>query len=540
MTIMLGHASNTARLAPANSENEASWPPSLPRVALTPGPYHIYVRDEAAERCTSEPATSHLTPHANLDAFKVTWDGEDDRLSPRNIPARRKWLMVTIVCTATLCVTCASSIYTTTYTQISNELATTRLTEAAGLSTFVLGIALGPLLTGPLSEHYGRRPIYLIAWSFFIIWTIPSAVARNIETLIVARFFNGFSGSTFLSVVGGTVGDIFPQNEIQKPMVFVSLAPFVGPSIGPLLGGFINFSLHWRWTYYFTIIWALIIFLLIVFYVPETFHPVLLRAKAQKMRYRTGDNRYWAAMEKNQSVATPTAKSIALLLLRPFQLLFLEPMCFCLDIYSALLLGILYLFFGTLPEIFRTNHGMNLWQSGLAFLGIIIGMLVAAATTPIWVRIRRCMLQRYEKRTGKMGVSEPEYQLPPAILGGILIPIGLFWFAWTTQSSIHWLVPISGSSLFGCGVILVFNGVFTFLVEAYTPYAASALAANSFARAFIAAAFPLLQIPMYDRLGYHWATSVLAFLTLMLTPFPWLFFKYGRTLRGKSRFASIS
>lgn len=85
---------------------------------------------------------------------------------------------------------------------------------------------------------------------------------------------------------------------------------------------------------------------------------------------------------------------------------------------------------------------------------------------------------------------------------------------------------------------MVFKGIFTFLVEAYAQYAASALAANGFARAFLAAAFPLIQIPMYDKLGYQWGTSVLAFLTVAMMPFPWLFFKYGKTLRLKSRFAT--
>lgn len=74
----------------------------------------------------------------------------------------------------------------------------------------------------------------------FTIWTIPSAVGKNIETLVVARFFNGFAGGTFLSVAGGTTGDVFSRSEIQTPMVLVSSAPFIGPSLGPVIGGFIN------------------------------------------------------------------------------------------------------------------------------------------------------------------------------------------------------------------------------------------------------------------------------------------------------------
>ncbi|CAG9992133.1 unnamed protein product [Clonostachys byssicola] len=467
-------------------------------------------------------------------AFKVVLDDDSDPASPRSMSSPRKWFIVTTICTAIVCVTCTSSVYTTTYSQLSQEFAATRLVSATGLSTFVFGIAFGPLLSGPLSELFGRKRVYLVAWLTFIIFTISSAVAQNMSTLIATRFFAGFGGSTFLSVSGGTVGDIFAKDELQKPMSLVSLAPFIGPSLGPFLGGFINYHLHWRWTYYIMLIWSVLTFLAILF-IPETFHSTVCEAKARKLRIETGDMRHWAQSETTRQ---SSPKTIALALLRPFQLFFLEPMCFCLNIYSAILLGILYLFFGAVPQIFRTNYGMNLWQSGLSFLGIIIGMALSLLTNPLWIRIRTRLVARHREETGKDDTSEPEYQLPPAMVGGVLIPVGLFWFAWTIQGTIHWIVPILGSSFFGFGVILVYNGIFTFLVEAYSQYAASALAANGFARAFLAATFPLIQIPMFDQLGYSWGTTVLAFLTVAIMPSPWLFFKYGKFLRSKSKFAS--
>jgi multidrug resistance protein len=127
------------------------------------------------------------------------------------------------------------------------------------------------MFLGPLSEFFGRRPIYLVAWATYLIWIIPSAVAKNIETMIIARFFDGLSGSAFLAVSGGTVSDLFSRNELQAPMLMYSLAPFIGPSIGPLIGGFINYYTDWRWTYYVLIIWTFVIMLAIVFFVPETY-----------------------------------------------------------------------------------------------------------------------------------------------------------------------------------------------------------------------------------------------------------------------------
>ncbi|CAH0042515.1 unnamed protein product [Clonostachys rhizophaga] len=422
-------------------------------------------------------------------AFKVVLDDDSDPASPRSMPIPRKWFIVTTICTAIL----------------SQEFAATRLMSATGLSTFVFGIAFGPFLSGPLSELFGRKRVYIVAWLTFIIFTIPSAVAQNMSTLIATRFFAGFGGSTFLSVSGGTVGDIFAKDELQKPMALVSLASFIGPSLGPFFGGFINYHLHWRWTYYIMLIWSVLILLAILF-VPETFHPAACAAKARKIRIETGDARYWAQSETTRQ---SSPKTIGVTLLRPFELFFLEPMCFCLNIYSAILLGILYLFFGAVPQIFRTNYSMNLWQSGLTFLGIIIGMALSVLTNPLWIRIRSRLVARHREETGKDDTSEPEYQLPPAMAGGVLIPVGLFWFAWTIQGTIHWVVPILGSSFFGFG-----------------------------SDEEGAATFPLIQIPMFDQLGYSWGTTVLAFLTVAIMPSPWLFFKYGKFLRSKSKFAS--
>ncbi len=282
----------------------------------------------------------------------------------------------------------------------------------------------------------------------FIIWIIPSAVAQNIQTMLVARFFDGLAGSAFLSVAGGTVGDMFNRETLQLPMLIYTGSPFIGPSIGPLIGGFINQYANWRWTYYVLLIWSGVNLGMIALFVPETYHPVILRSKAQKLRKETGDERWKAPMEKtNKSIP----RTIAYSLLRPAQLLIFEPMVMNLCLFSAILLGILYLFFGAFPLVFEGNHGFTLSQTGLSFLGIFIGMVLGSFTDPFFHKNYSRLIKQREERTGEIGGSEPEYRLPPAIVGAVLVPIGLFMFAWTTYSSVHWIVPIIGSAIFGMG-----------------------------------------------------------------------------------------
>ncbi|KAK5123537.1 hypothetical protein LTR85_002575 [Meristemomyces frigidus] len=461
--------------------------------------------------------------------FEVSFDGDNDPLSPKNKSTLRKWLIVVIVSASSLCVTCASALYTSTYPQLEPEFGVSRELATVGLTTFVCGLGLGPMFLSPLSEFYGRRIIYLCAFGMYFVWLIPCAVAQNIQTMLIVRFFDGLAGSAFLSVAGGTVGDMFPRHKLSAPMMVYTASPFVGPEVGPVIGGFINQFTSWRWSFWVLVIWAGFQWVLIFFFVPETYAPVLLRRKAVKLRKETGDDRWKAPIERmDKSVV----KTVMWSCIRPFQLLFFEQMCLNLCLLSAILLGILYLFFGAFALIFENNHGFNQWQTGLTFLGIFVGMIIGVNCDPLWRR----NYARLVRNNG--GVSEPEYRLPPTILGAAIVPISLFGFAWTTFPRVHWIVPIVFSGLFGLGNILCFSGIFTFLVECYPLYAASALAANSFARSSFAAAFPLFGVQMYNRLGYQWASTVLAFIALAMTPFPILFFRYGKRLRGSSRFAN--
>ncbi|KAF1953759.1 MFS general substrate transporter [Byssothecium circinans] len=433
--------------------------------------------------------------------YLVKFEGDADPLNPRNMTMLRRWMIVLIVSSSSLCVTCASSLYTSTYSQLILEFHTSRLVCTLGLSLFVAGLGTGPMILSPLSEFFGRRPIYICSFTFFLVFMIPCAVARNIQTMLVVRFLDGLAGSAFLSVAGGTVGDMFAKHELSAPMMVYTASPFIGPELGPLVGGFIVHYTTWRWCFYVLIIWSGVQLALIVLFVPETYHPVLLRQKAMRLRKETGNAEWTAPIEK---LSRSIPKTLLWSCIRPFQLLIFEPMCLNLCILSAILLGILYLFFGAFPLVFQHNHGFTIWQTGLSFLGLFVGMLTGIASDPFWRRVYDRLVRQKEEQGG---ASEPEFRLPPTIVGVWVVPVALFGFGWTTYSH-------------------------------YPLYAASALAANSFARSYFAAVFPLFGVQMYNKLGYQWATSLLAFLALTMAPFPILFFRFGSRLRGSSRFAS--
>ncbi|KAI6822746.1 MFS general substrate transporter [Hortaea werneckii] len=538
---------------PVQQTRSRSWSSARSHNSYTDGYTHFTGDEEEAQsRGQDKRVADGDDPEKQ---FEVKFD-EDDVMNPKNKSTPRKWLVVVIIAFSSLCVTCASALYTSTYQQLEPEFGVSREVATVGLTTFVCGLGLGPMFLSPLSEFYGRRIIYLCAFGMYFVWLIPCAVAQNIQTMLIVRFFDGLAGSAFLSVAGGTVGDMFTKDKLSAPMVVYTASPFVGPQVGPVVGGFINQFADWRWSFWVLLIWAGVMWTLIFFFVPETYAPVLLRRKAVLLRNETGDDRWQAPIERLQR---SVAKTVLWSCIRPSQLLFFEQMCLNLCLLSAILLGIIYLFFGAFALIFENNHGFNQWQTGLTFLGIFVGMVIGVNCDPLWRR----NYTRLVSNNG--GVSEPEYRLPPTILGAMIVPISLFGFAWTTYPWVHWIAPIIFSGLFGLGNIFCFSGIFvsaassltrwqqdatpvpeltlqrkTFLVECYPLYAASALAANSFARSSFAAAFPLFGVQMYNTLGYQWASSLLAFIALAMTPFPILFFQYGKRLRGNSRFAQAS
>jgi len=504
-------------------------PSSATRSDATAGP-----TGNAVVGFKQEKESTQATQQQQDDPDLVDWDGPDDPLNPINTKGWRKWLILTIVGTATLCVTCASSMVASTYSGMMKDFGISHEVATLGLTIFIAGLGMGPLVVAPLSEFYGRTPIYIIGFFFFFAFSFLVAFG-NFAGFLVGRFIQGLAGSAFLSVSGGTVTDLWSGTKVGRPMALYSICPFLGPVAGPVMASFINQSLHWRWTCYFSSIWIFVELILIVFLVPETFAPKLLKKKAAKLRKETGNQNLRSLRERQEdamsiSKLTYVVRSTA----RPFQILLKEPMAFLLCLWCAILLGILYAFFSAFPIIFGSK-GFNEGEVGLSFLGMGLGVILAAIINATYFN------GIYVRRAQQLGSKPPpEEHLRKAMWAAVIGPISLFWFAWTSQPSVHWAAAEVASIPFGMTVMFAFTASFTYKVDAYRPYAASAMGANSVMRSSFAAAFPLFTNQMYRKLGVTWAGTLNAFLLLAILPFPFLFYKYGDRLRKKSQFSDTS
>lgn len=483
--------------------------------------------EQPHDAATTETDVSALQlENAESDSHLVVLEPEDN---PQNMSLFRRWLTVLIISSASLCVACASSIAAFTEQGAAQTFHVSREVSVLGISMFVAGLGTGPLLVGPLSEMYGRNAVYQTSYASFFVFTFPVVFAPDIAVFLVFRFITGFCGSAFLSVAGGSVSDMFPNSTVASPMAVYTISPFIGPVAGPLIAGFINQNLYWEWTFRVQLCWIFAEFLILVIFVPETYVPVILKKKAKRLRESTGDPKFYAPLDRQEGTLT---SAILVSCYRPFQLLLFDRMALLLDSWNALLLGILYLAFQAYPIIFEDIHGFNMQSTGLTFIGIGLGNISALATQPFWNRL-------YARESAKYnGDPPPEMRLIMGQVGAILVPLGLFWLAFTTYPQVHWIAPVIASVPFGAGVYFVFTSTFTYLVTAYRPIAASAMASNSALRSAFAAAFPLFAGAMYNRLGTVGATALLAGLTTIMAPLPFVFYRIGARLRKNSRFAA--
>lgn len=373
---------------------------------------------------------NHPWPGAGTedDPYVVSWTPDDPR-NPLNFSQVQKWSITALVAIATLAVALVSSAYSGGTAKIMVEFDVGTEVVILGVSLFVLGFAIGPLLWAPLSEMFGRQILFIITYGALTAFNAGAAGAKNIETLLVLRFFAGAFGSSPLTNAGGVIADMFHAHERGLAMSVFAAAPFLGPTLGPVIGGFLGMAKGWRWVEGFLAIFSGVLWLLGAFLIPETYAPVLLRKRAEHLGKMTGKV-YVSKLELERGkVSLKDAFSTALS--RPWVLLIFEPIVLLLSVYMAIIYGTLYMLFAAYPIVYQQHRGWNEGVGGLPFLGVMVGMLFAVA----------CTLpdnKRYIRVANKHGgFAPPESRLPPCLVGGIAIPVGLFWFAWSKFLVLH-------------------------------------------------------------------------------------------------------
>jgi MFS family permease len=301
--------------------------------------------------------------------------------------------------------------------------------------------------------------------------------------------------------------------------------------VAPVISGFVSPGLGWRWSFWIGLIIAGVS-LPPLFFLPETFGPVLLARRARELRKSTGNSHIFARIELEKK----GFKQIATITLtRPLRMLCFEPLVSATSVYLSLIYGIFYMYFEAYPIIYQGIYNMSPGVAGLMFLPIFIG---AALSSAIFISYD-IFLRKAQGQNKAWTQREEARRLPLACFGGPLIVLSLFWLGWASREGIPFYVSMLAGIPFGMGFSILFMALINYLTDAYEIFAASALAATSCCRSLAAAILPFATTPMYQSLGVAWASSLLAFLSLGMCAIPFLFMWKGDRLRAGSRFCTF-
>ncbi|KAF9735260.1 hypothetical protein PMIN06_000656 [Paraphaeosphaeria minitans] len=469
--------------------------------------------------------------------------------SPLDWPETRKNMTIYFSCFITALTAFSAGSYSPGVGQMTEEWHVSSVAAFVGITTFTCGFGVAPMILAPFSEINGRRPVFIASGILFVICQLCTGLTQSYAGMLVVRFFAGVGGSTFSTMVGGVVSDIYHAEDRNKPMALFSGSALFGTGWGPLVCGFIAQNTTWRWIFYMQAIMngAAVAVICVIF--KETRGSVLLSRKAKAL------NEWYAAREeagyytvnmprpdgkaalpqrirwkvKEDELRASLVSMIRTSLVRPFLFLFTEPVVFFFSLWVAFSWAVLYLTLAAIPLVFQRNHGFSLEQANAVFAAMCVGAIIST--------IISIYQEKIAKKYGKLA-NTPEGRLYFACIESACMPIGLFLFGWTSSSKIHWIVPAIAISIATIGIFSIYLSTFNYLADTYHRYASSALAAQSFCRNILGGVFPLVTRQMYNRLTFGGASSLLGGIGTLLTIVPWVLVFYGPKIRRRSKFAS--
>lgn len=341
-----------------------------------------------ADEKLREPATSQepRDPHSQQHALEqqgkeivlVDWYGESDPENPQNWSTGKKVFVTSVLWLYTFMVYCASAIYTPSIDGVREEYQVGHITASLGLSLYVLGYGLGPMVFSPLSEipRVGRNLPYIATLFLYAVLAVPTVLLKSFAGFLVLRLVTGILGSPCLATGGATLQDMYSSRKLPYGYTAWVGATFCAPALGPVMSGFAVAS-DWRWSMWEVLWMAVFTFVIMLAAFPETSASTILLRRAQRLRKRFGDDRYKSASESS-NLQKGYRRTVVDALIRPLQITVMDPAVLFTNLYSAYSYGVYYSFFEAFPLVYSDVYGFGTGLTGTAFLSIVIACMAGS------------------------------------------------------------------------------------------------------------------------------------------------------------------
>lgn len=519
-------------------------------------------QEQNLEAVTSKPLTLHDLTSNPLEAsvpFSI-----DNPHHPYHWSLWKKYAITVAYCSLQVFITLTSTSYVAAEYEVQEKYNVNAQVATLGQSLFIIGTAVGPAFMGPLSDLIGRKWIYVFSTFLYVIFNFGCAWPTGMAMIAIFMFLIGVCGSTALSNVAGSIGDMFGGSDgASQPMSLFVFSANAGPSIGGIVGEAImeRSTLGYKWIFIINIIIgaAFTVFLCLV---PETLPRIVIEEQTA-LEGRESPNvilREFGYMKDRLFGRTPsyqilyeeklaqeggeaivvekvsTLNEIKFITLQALKMMVTEPIIICMGLFNGFAYGILFLYMDGIFDVFVYNNGLSAIAAECTYLNFVVGVSIVVAVQPI----QTWLFKRDRRNNG--GVARPEARFLLSLVTVWGFPLGLFWFGFTSNGKTNYWSPIIAGLVLAVADPLLWLAMLSYIIDSYSAagLSNSAIAAFTIPSFTIAAALAHAGVAMFENMSTTWAMATLGFISLGIVALVYILYFFGRKVRAASSLAKFS
>ncbi|KAI1500805.1 major facilitator superfamily transporter multidrug resistance [Biscogniauxia marginata] len=461
-----------------------------------------------------------------------------------------KWTLTIFIAIAACAAPMGSAIFYPALPELSKELGVSPTIANLSVALYMLAMSIFPLWWSTFSETLGRRTIYIVSFFLNIVFSVLGALSVNIAMLVIFRLLSGGAAASVQAVGAGTVADLWEPRERGRAMGIFYLGPLMGPLLAPIIAGALTETFGWRSTMWFLSVYGALVFVLVLFGVPET----LARQKQQQATAAvtipenspagtsTGGGADLSRVSTRRSAVQVKTKQAGVwvkrLLIDPFEVLtYLRfPAVLLTVYYASITFGSLYILNISVQSAFsKPPYLFPPLILGLLYVPSSLGYFLASIVGGPWIdhimnrEARKA--GRYDSR-GRLVVLPEDRMCENAWISASMYPAALIWFGWSVHYGVHWAIPAVANFFFGVGSMLVFSAATTMLTEFMPGRNSYGVALNNFCRNILSCIGGVIGQPLIDAIGNGWLATGVAVIAWVSGNFTiWLLRRNSRAWR---------